>query len=356
MAIEIEIEQKSSVSLSKVAMSKLMAKIRRISPAGKPTTKTLITKHATPPSLVIQMGLAENQNNTWRKIQTVAVAAAALALERTHCFKIITACCVSERGGRAKFNPERVVITAGATAANELLTFIIAHPGDALLVPTPYYPGFDRDLRWRTGVKIVPVHCHSSNNFKITAASLDAAYEEAAANNIRVRGLLITNPSNPLGATIKRAALDQILDFAARRNIHLISDEIYSGSAFSPNEFTQQLLATMLSDVEFTRNNIETNRKRLKKRYDMIVDGLGEIGIEYLNGNAGLSFLKEESKEEELELWKLILHEVKFNISPGFSCRCSDPDWFRVCFANMTEQTLQISLTRMREFMERRRA
>lgn len=45
------------------------------------------------------------------------------------------------RGGRAKFDPERIVLTAGATAANELLTFILADPGDALLVPTPYYPG-----------------------------------------------------------------------------------------------------------------------------------------------------------------------------------------------------------------------
>ena len=45
------------------------------------------------------------------------------------------------RGGRAKFDPDRLVLTAGATAANELLTFILANPGDALLVPTPYYPG-----------------------------------------------------------------------------------------------------------------------------------------------------------------------------------------------------------------------
>lgn len=45
------------------------------------------------------------------------------------------------RGGRAKFDPDRVVLAAGATGANELLTFILADPGDALLVPTPYYPG-----------------------------------------------------------------------------------------------------------------------------------------------------------------------------------------------------------------------
>jgi 1-aminocyclopropane-1-carboxylate synthase len=45
------------------------------------------------------------------------------------------------RGGKARFDPDRIVLTAGATAANELLTFILANPGDALLVPTPYYPG-----------------------------------------------------------------------------------------------------------------------------------------------------------------------------------------------------------------------
>ena len=45
------------------------------------------------------------------------------------------------RGNKVKFDPDRIVLTAGATAANELLTFILADPGDALLVPTPYYPG-----------------------------------------------------------------------------------------------------------------------------------------------------------------------------------------------------------------------
>ncbi|KAI3970324.1 hypothetical protein MKX01_023971, partial [Papaver californicum] len=57
---------------------------------------------------------------------------------------------------------------------------------------------FDRDLRWRTGVKIVPVHCNSSNNFEVTPQALEDAYKEAASLNLKVRGLLITNPSNPL--------------------------------------------------------------------------------------------------------------------------------------------------------------
>lgn len=59
-----------------------------------------------------------------------------------HCFRNAMASFMEEiRGGRAKFEPHRIVLTAGSTAANELLTFILANPGDALLIPTPYYPG-----------------------------------------------------------------------------------------------------------------------------------------------------------------------------------------------------------------------
>lgn len=137
------------------------------------------------------------------------------------------------RGGKASFDPDRIVLTAGATAANELLTFILANPGDALLIPTPYYPGFDRDLRWRTGVNIVPVHCDSSNGFQVTAASLESAYAQATASGTRVAGVLLTNPSNPLGTTVQRSALEDVLDFVSRKDIHLISDEIYSGSVFA---------------------------------------------------------------------------------------------------------------------------
>ncbi|XP_073156814.1 1-aminocyclopropane-1-carboxylate synthase 7-like [Henckelia pumila] len=393
------------------------------------------------PSGVIQMGLAENQVSfdlleqyleTHQESPTIGRSKASGFRENAlfqdyhglKSFRKAMASFMEEiRGGRAKFNPDRVVLTAGATAANELLTFILADPGDALLVPTPYYPGFDRDLRWRTGVNIVPVSCDSSNNFEITLETLESAYNDAESKNIKVKGLLITNPSNPLGATIKRRILEQILEFVTRKNIHLVSDEIYSGSAFSSDEFvsiaevlesrnyqdservhivyslskdlglpgfrvgtiysyndkvvltarrmssftlissqTQQLLASMLSDKKFTEHYVKTNRERLKKRHEKIVSGLKNAGIECLKGNAGLfcwmnlrPFLEEDTKEQELELWDLILHEVKLNISPGSSCHCSEPGWFRVCFANMSEQTLEVALGRIQGFVERRK-
>ncbi|KAG2718247.1 hypothetical protein I3760_03G210300 [Carya illinoinensis] len=432
----IQIEQPSAVGLSKVAVSDTHGEDSPYFAGWKAYDENPYDELSNP-SGVIQMGLAENQVSFDLLEEYLEKHAEASSLGKgvsgfrenalfqdyhgLKSFRKAMASFMGQiRGGRAKFDPERVVLTAGATAANELLTFILVDPGDALLVPTPYYPGFDRDLRWRTGVKIVPIHCYSSNNFQITPQALEAAYNDAEAMNIKVRGVLITNPSNPLGATIQRSTLEEILDFVTRKNIHLVSDEIYSGSVFSSSEFisvaevlearqykdservhivyslskdlglpgfrvgtiysyndkvvttarrmssftlissqTQHLLASMLSDKKFTENYIKTNRERLRKRYEMIIEGLRSSGIECLKGNAGLfcwmnlsPLLQNQTREGELALWNSMLHEVKLNISPGSSCHCSEPGWFRVCFANMSEQTLQVALKRIHNFME----
>ncbi|KAJ8766703.1 hypothetical protein K2173_005314 [Erythroxylum novogranatense] len=423
----IEIEQPTTVELSKIAVSKTHGED---SPyfAGWKAYDEDPYHDAENPSGVIQMGLAENQVSfdlleeyLAKHSEASIFGNGALSFRENALFQdyhglksfrqAMSNFMEQIRGGRAKFDSDRVVLTAGATAANELLTFILADPGDALLVPTPYYPGFDRDLRWRTGVNIVPIHCDSSNNFQVTPDALESAYREAAALNLKVRAVLITNPSNPLGATIQLSVLEEILDFAVRKNIHLVSDEIYSGSTFASSEFisiaeilesrgykdsesahcfrvgtiysyndkvvttarrmssftlissqTQHLLASMLSDKKFTENYIKTNRERLMKRYNMIIEGLRSAGIECLKGNAGLfcwmnlsQLLAEPTREGELVLWKSILREVKLNISPGSSCHCSEPGWFRVCFANMSEQTLEVALNRLQNFMDQRK-
>ena len=49
---------------------------------------------------------------------------------------------MSQIMGRAvSFNPSQLVLTSGATPAIEILCFCLADPGNAFLIPTPYYPG-----------------------------------------------------------------------------------------------------------------------------------------------------------------------------------------------------------------------
>jgi 1-aminocyclopropane-1-carboxylate synthase len=122
---------------------------------------------------------------------------------------------------------------------------------------------------------------------------------------------------------------------------------------------TQHLLASLLGDRDFTRRYIAENTRRIKERREQLAEGLRAIGIEVLEGNAGLfcwvrmgSLMRSQSFEGEMELWKKVVFEVGLNISPGSSCHCREPGWFRVCFANMSAKTLDVALQRLAAFAE----
>ncbi|KAM3344616.1 1-aminocyclopropane-1-carboxylate synthase 4 [Capsicum galapagoense] len=325
------------------------------------------------------------------------------------------------RSGRVKFDPKRVVMAGGATGANENLIRCLADPGNAFLVPTPYYPGFNRDLRWRTGVELLPISCNSSNNFKITIEDVKEAYKKAQQTKIKIKGLILTNPSNPLGTVLDRETLINLLTFTNEHNIHLVCDEIYAGTVFDAPEFvsvaeiinddkirinkdlvhivsslskdlgfpgfrvgivysfnddvvnngrkmssfglvsaqTQHLLASMLSDDEFIGKFLIENPRRLKERHEKFTGGLEEIGIKCLKSNAGLycwadlrPLLKEPTLDAELSLWKRIISDAKLNVSLGSSFNCPEAGWFRICFANIDDETVEIALSRIQMFVD----
>lgn len=120
---------------------------------------------------------------------------------------------------------------------------------------------------------------------------------------------------------------------------------------------TQHLIAAMLSDEMFVEKFIMENRKRLGSRHEVLTQGLAQVGIGNLNGNAGLflwmdlrKLLKQPTFEAEMELWRSVINNVKLSISPGSSFHCSEPGWFRVCFANMDDEMTKVALQRIRKF------
>lgn len=121
---------------------------------------------------------------------------------------------------------------------------------------------------------------------------------------------------------------------------------------------TQYLMASMLSDDEFVERFLAESAKRLAQRHMVFTNGLLKVGIKCLQSNGGLfvwmdlrHLLKKATFESEMELWRVIIHEVKINVSPGASFHCHEPGWFRVCYANMDDMAVQISLQRIRSFV-----
>ncbi|KAH9622682.1 hypothetical protein KSS87_017873, partial [Heliosperma pusillum] len=155
---------------------------------------------------------------------------------------------------RVNFDSSKIVLTAGVAPAIEILSFCLADHGNAFLVPAPYYP---RDVKWRTGVELIPIPCRSADNFNLSITALDHAYTHAKKRGLRVRGILISNPSNPLGKPLSREMLFNLTDFATEKNIHIISIESFVGSKSNHSDSEDQFVS-MAQVVE--SEDVEPNR------------------------------------------------------------------------------------------------
>lgn len=66
--------------------------------------------------------------------------------------------------------------------------------------------------------------------------SLDAAVQASEKNGVTPRVLLISHPMNPLGICYPPDVIQEMVDWCREREIHLVSDEIYAGSVYRPDQ------------------------------------------------------------------------------------------------------------------------
>lgn len=143
------------------------------------------------------------------------------------------------RPSRGPLRADDLVVANGCGSLLEMWAHCVADRGDAVLVPAPYYGGFDVDLRKRAGVEIAPCALGGAGDggWALTEAALEAGMtawqqQQRHTGGGKVRGLLLTNPHNPLGITHDAAALGCALRFAKRHALHVLVDEIYLLSLF----------------------------------------------------------------------------------------------------------------------------
>lgn len=132
--------------------------------------------------------------------------------------------------------PAHISMTNGCSAAIEHLSWAIADPGDAILLGQPYYGTFIPDLTCRFGAKILPVPFDEVDPLGDDAV---AKYEEvivdAQKKGLKVKGLVISHPHNPLGRCYSRSVLVGLMKLCQKHQVHFISDEIYALSVWPNN-------------------------------------------------------------------------------------------------------------------------
>ncbi len=113
-----------------------------------------------------------------------------------------------------------IIVTAGSQAAMLTVTLALLDPGDEVLVPTPFYDEYRRDIML-AGATMVPVPTRLEDNFEVDPDALERAVTP------RTKAMILISPSNPTGAVIERATLERIAALAQRHDLLVIWDELY---------------------------------------------------------------------------------------------------------------------------------
>ncbi|WLE58295.1 pyridoxal phosphate-dependent aminotransferase [Burkholderia plantarii] len=121
--------------------------------------------------------------------------------------------------------PERIVVTAGASAALLLACLALVGRDDEVLMPDPSYP-CNRHFVAAAEGRPVLVPSGPEARFQLTAADVCARWGE------RTRGVLLASPSNPTGTSLAPDELGRILAAVRARGGFAIIDEIYQGLSY----------------------------------------------------------------------------------------------------------------------------
>ncbi len=120
--------------------------------------------------------------------------------------------------------PDRIVLTCGASPALLLALISSFDPGDRIAVARPGYVAYRNTIK---ALHMVPVEIEGGpeSRFQLTAAHLKALDPAPA-------GVIVASPANPTGTIIPRDELAAIAEVCARRGIRIVSDEIYHGLSY----------------------------------------------------------------------------------------------------------------------------
>ncbi len=117
-------------------------------------------------------------------------------------------------------SPERIIVTAGASAALLLVTAALVDPGDEVIVGDPSYP-CNRQFLGSFGAQVKLVATGPASRFQLDAASVRANWTE------RTQGVMVATPSNPTGTSVPPDELAAICALARGHDAWRIVDEIY---------------------------------------------------------------------------------------------------------------------------------
>jgi aspartate/methionine/tyrosine aminotransferase len=286
------------------------------------------------------------------------------------------------------FRADQFFVTGGGMQAIQIVTRMVAGPGDEVVIPSPAWPNFAAAAGLCGAVpKLVPM-TFGNRGWQLDMEAM------AAAIGPTTKVLFVNSPSNPTGWTATIDDLKALLALARKHGLWIIADEIYGRFVYegtrapsfhdimepsdrilfvqtmsknwamtgwrigwfeAPAElgqvaenliqystsgvpvFAQRAAIAALDDGEsFIAHQIE----RARKSRDILCDALAATGkVRFLKPDGAFYlFFTIEGVEDTRKAALTIIDEAGVGIAPGTAFGIAGERFFRLCFARSPEQ------------------
>jgi aspartate aminotransferase len=293
-----------------------------------------------------------------------------------------------QRDNHYLISGDQVHVTASGAQALHMAMSLTLAPGDEILIPDPGYATFAMAPRL-IGAVPVPYTLTADSGFEPDVEQLDQLITP------RTRVLLINSPSNPLGVVYGPDLLRELLAFAARYDLWVISDEVYEYFSFhspytsvasldaddrvfsvyslsktyaltgarvgylvtptgiaDPFRAAQESIVSCVNApaqmaavaaLEGDQSHVTAARERYRGNIEAACALLDDLGIRYQKpGGAFYLWIDvSHASEGNVSAWaEKFLIEQRVAVAPGVAFGAAGEGWIRICAAGNTEPLL----------------
>ena len=124
---------------------------------------------------------------------------------------------------------KEILVTVGVSEAIDLAIRALCSPGDEVLYHEPCFVSYAPTIRLAHAVPVC-VETRVEDEFRLTVAALEKKVTP------KTKAILLNFPCNPTGATLGREEMLEILRFAAKHDLVVLADEVYSELNYEAGE------------------------------------------------------------------------------------------------------------------------
>jgi len=125
------------------------------------------------------------------------------------------------RANKVAVEPDELLITTGGSEAIMFAMLAATDPGDNIIVFEPFYTNYN-GYAMMTDIELKPVRTEPETGYRLPPRK-----EIEAKIDDRTRAILICSPNNPTGTVLTRDEIETVADIAEKRDLFVISDEVY---------------------------------------------------------------------------------------------------------------------------------